>query len=169
MTERDLHRPQDAGASVLKVEHPSHDVHVEISKRLNAANNDYTALNAHDRNFLRAYEFDACLLNSGFDGFFTNVSTPQAWTETELALSDVGAYEWADLLGRLLGAERETLHQCYAEGEAIEDIDNYGAGLEIWDEWAAKFWAARAGSDFNTKITFMESLLDEYAIKHFQS
>jgi Domain of unknown function (DUF4375) len=144
-------------------EHPSHVLHKEIRKKFEAAGHSHEALDERDRNFLRAYEFDSRLLNGGFDDFFAMVSSPKAWNETVLALSAVGANEWAELFESILRSENETLSRYYADGHA-EDIED----LEIWDDWSAKFWAARSGSEFEEKVIYMETLLDRYSTPLFR-
>ena len=145
--------------------HPCYAVSEAILKKFRSSGSDYAMLDDHERNFMRAGEFDTRLLNGGLDNFFFAVPSEQAWKETEIALLAVGAHLWAEIFGNILRAEEATLRRYYLDSESYDDDNDFDPG--IWEEWAAKLWEARDGSEFEDKITYMERLLDQYSIQYF--
>ena len=137
---------------------PSHDVHDAVYKKFTAFGRRHDLLEMHERHFLRAYELDSYLINSGFDAYVSEVSDVEAWQQAEEALAAIGASEMLSELKKIINSVDFVSH--YVKG-------GNQVSFELLEEWDQRLWDGRLGSTHGEKLTYVEGLLDVYVTKHY--
>ena len=141
-------------AKLINTEHPSYDVHEALWKTLKAHAFNFDSLIDVERNFLRVYEFESRLANGGLIDFFSMVSNPEAWRQTEAAFYTTGMPWWGDVFRRLMSVQKQNILKCVTRGG---DDDKW----EAIDTWSDAFWAAVPKTGIDERL-YIESLLDNY-------